>query len=64
MARFLNRNRVDVAMPESVHILAYCEGRICALTRTERRQFELGVTRVAMVASIILAIELILLRYW
>jgi hypothetical protein len=64
MARFLNRNRVHVATQESVHFFACCEEKICAFTKTERRQFESGVTRVAMVASMVLVIELILLRYW
>jgi hypothetical protein len=64
MARFLNRNHFHVARRERVHFFACCEGKICAFTKTEHRQFESGVTRVAMVASIVLVIELILLRYW
>jgi hypothetical protein len=62
MAKFLNYNRLRVATPESVHFFAYCEGKIYALTKTERHQLESGLTLVARVASVALVIELILLR--
>jgi hypothetical protein len=62
MAIIPNRDRVHVATTESVNFFAYCEGKLCAFTKTERHQFESGATRVAIVASIILVIELVLLR--
>lgn len=62
MAKILRRNRVEAATKKSMNFFAYCAGTLCAFTRTERHQFEWGVTRVAIVASIILALELIFLR--
>lgn len=62
MAKIFHRNRVDVATTESVNFFAYCAGTLCTFTKAERHQFERGVVRVTVVASIILAIELFLLR--
>ena len=62
MSRILNPDQLHVATPETAHFFAYCEGKIAAFTRTERHQFESVVTRIAMVASMILEIELIFLR--
>ncbi|MFM0337011.1 hypothetical protein [Paraburkholderia fungorum] len=62
MAKFRDRKRPPGATSERVHFLACCEGKIYAFTQTERHRFESSVTRVAMAASVILVIELILLR--
>jgi hypothetical protein len=62
MAITPNRNQVHVATTENENFFVYCEAKLRVLTETERHQFESGVTRVAIVASIILVIELVLVR--
>jgi hypothetical protein len=62
MAIVPNDRRVPVATTESENVFADCEGKLCTFNRTEQQQFASGVTTVAIVASIILVIELILLR--
>ena len=54
--------RVHVGTEHIANFYVYREGKLCAFTKPKRHQFEAGVTRVALVASITLVIELIFLR--
>lgn len=61
MVKIVSRNPVNMATTAEANFCAHCEGNLFAFTKEERRHFESGITRVAIVASVIFIIELILL---